>query len=220
MSMSIGWHDETSPSELARWIFAALVVVGIHAGAAIYLLAVHEPDIVGSNQAVEQDFAPAPETMVESSPLPDAPQPKPQEDMKVERPPDEAPTEVPLPVEKPPEKAQTSPPPAPVTAQRVKGGAPTVEPSWQTGLMRQLQRFKRYPASAQSHKEEGVVLLSFSLDRSGHVLTRSIARSSGHPDLDDEVMAMIVRAEPLPPFPASMTQDHVDLTVPIRFSLR
>jgi protein TonB len=73
---------------------------------------------------------------------------------------------------------------------------------------------------AQSHKEEGVVLLSFSLDRSGHVLTRSIARSSGHPDLDNEVMAMIVRAEPLPPFPATMTQDRVDLTVPIRFSLR
>jgi protein TonB len=86
--------------------------------------------------------------------------------------------------------------------------------------MRQLQRFKRYPAAAQSHKEEGVVLLSFSLDRSGHVLTRSIARSSGHPDLDDEVMAMIIRAEPLPPFPATMTQDRVDLTVPIRFSLR
>jgi hypothetical protein len=39
-------------------------------------------------------------------------------------------------------------------------------------------------------------------------------------DLDDEVMAMIVCAEPLPPFPATMTQDWIDLTVPIRFSLR
>jgi protein TonB len=111
--------------------------------------------------------------------------------MKVERPPDEAPAEVPLPVEKPPEKVQNSPPPAPGTAQRVKGGAPKIEPSWQGNLMRQLQRFKRYPASAQSRKEEGVVLLSFSLDRSGHVLAHSIAHSSGHADLDNEVMAMI-----------------------------
>jgi periplasmic protein TonB len=235
MSMPIGWHDDTDSHELVRWTVAALVVVGVHAGALIYFLSAHEPDIVGSNQdvitvelapidstpdATEQDFAPAPETMVESSPLPDVPQPKPPEDMKIERPPDEAPAEIALPVEKPPEKVQSSPPPAPVTAQRVKGGAPTVEPSWQTGLMRQLQRFKRYPAAAQSHKEEGVVLLSFSLDRSGHVLAHSIARSSGHADLDDEVMAMIVRAEPLPPFPASMTQDRIDLTVPIRFSLR
>jgi protein TonB len=235
MSISASWHHETRAGELARWTFAALVVVGVHAGALIYFLSVHDPDIVGSNQdivtvelapidatpdAVEQDLAPAPETMVESAPLPDIPQPKPPEDTKVERPPDEAPAEIPLPVEKPPEKAQTAPPPAPITAQKVKGGAPTIEPSWQTGLMRQLQRFKRYPASAHSHKEEGVVLLSFSLDRSGRVLAHSIARSSGYPDLDDEVMAMIMRAEPLPPFPASMLQDRIDLTVPIRFSLR
>jgi periplasmic protein TonB len=238
MSMSaLSWHDDRNPRELARWAIAAAVVLGVHAGALMYLLAVHEPDIVGSNMdvvtvelapidstpdAVEQDVAPAPETMVESSPLPDLPKPKEQlkEEMKVERPPDEAPAEVPLPVEKPPEKVQVSPPPAPVTAQRVKGGAPKVEPSWQTNLMRQLQRFKRYPASAQSRKEEGVVLLSFSLDRSGHVLAHSIARSSGHVDLDNEVMAMIMRAEPLPPFPETMPQTRIDLTVPIRFSLR
>jgi periplasmic protein TonB len=232
---ALSWHDERNPRELARWAIAGAVVLSVHAGALIYLLTEHEPDIVGSNMdavtvelapidstpdAVEQDVAPAPETMVESAPLPDAPQPKPQEEMKVERPPDEAPAEVPLPVEKPPEKVQNSPPPAPVTAQRVKGGAPRVEPSWQTSLMRQLQRFKRYPPAAQSRKEEGVVLLSFSLDRSGHVLAHSIARSSGHPDLDSEVMDMIMRAEPLPPLPESMPQTRIDLTVPIRFSLR
>ena len=232
---ALSWHDERNPRELARWAIAGAVVLSVHAGALIYLLTEHEPDIVGSNMdavtvelapidstpdAVEQDVAPAPETMVESAPLPDAPQPKPQEEMKVERPPDEAPAEVPLPVEKPPEKVQNSPPPAPVTAQRVKGGAPRVEPSWQTSLMRQLQRFKRYPPAAQSRKEEGVVLLSFSLDRSGHVLAHSIARSSGHPDLDSEVMDMIMRAEPLPPLPESMPQARIDLTVPIRFSLR
>jgi periplasmic protein TonB len=159
--------------------------------------------------------------MVESQPLPDLPQPKPeQEDMKVEQPPDETPTEVPLPVPKPPEKVAETPPPAPQTAQQVKGGAPAVEPSWQASLVRQLQRFKRYPAAAQSRNEQGVVLLSFSLDRTGRVLERSIARSSGYADLDNEVMAMIMRAEPLPSFPASMTQARIELTVPIRFSLR
>ena len=231
------WHDDRNPRELVRWAFAAAVVLGVHAGALIYLLAVHEPDVVGNNMdvvtvelapidstpdAVEQDVAPAPETMIESSPLPDLPKPQeqPKEEMKVERPPDEAPAEVPLPVEKTPEKVQNSPPPAPVTAQQVKGGTPKVEPSWQTNLMRQLQRFKRYPASAQSRKEEGVVLLSFSLDRSGHVLAHSIAHSSGHADLDNEVLAMIMRAEPLPPFPETMPQARIDLTVPIRFSLR
>jgi hypothetical protein len=34
------------------------------------------------------------------------------------------------------------------------------------------------------------------------------------------VMSMIERAQPLPPFPASMPQAKLDLTVPIRFSLQ
>jgi hypothetical protein len=86
MSMSaLSWHDDRNPRELARWAVAGAVVLGVHAGALMYLLAVHEPDIVGSNMdvvtveltpidstpdAVEQDVAPAPETMVESSRCP------------------------------------------------------------------------------------------------------------------------------------------------------
>ena len=31
---------------------------------------------------------------------------------------------------------------------------------------------------------------------------------------------MIERAQPLPPFPTTMTEDKLDLTVPIRFSLK
>src|ERR1700722_20986281 len=236
MSMSaLSWHDDRSPRELARWAIAGAIVLGVHAGALIYFRAVHEPDIVGSNMdvvtvelapidstpdAVERDVAPAPENMVESQPLPDLPKEKQPEEMKVEQPPDETPALVPIPAAKPPEKVEDSPPPAPRTAQQVKGGAPAVEASWQTSLVRQLQRFKRYPAGAQSRNEQGVVLLSFSLDRSGHVLAHSIAHSSGYTDLDNEVMTMIMRAEPLPPFPASMTQPRIDLTVPIRFSLR
>jgi hypothetical protein len=53
MSMSaLSWHDDHSPRELARWAIAAAIVIGVHAGALIYLLAVHEPDVVGSNMDV------------------------------------------------------------------------------------------------------------------------------------------------------------------------
>jgi periplasmic protein TonB len=67
---------------------------------------------------------------------------------------------------------------------------------------------------------EGVVTLNFRVNRNGHVLAREIVRSSGHPELDKEVFSMIERAQPLPPFPPSMPQDQLNLTVPIRFSLR
>ena len=76
---ALGWRDERNPRELARWAIAGAVVLCVHAAALIYLLTEHEPDIVGSNMdvvtvelapidstpdAVEQDVAPAPETMV------------------------------------------------------------------------------------------------------------------------------------------------------------
>ena len=234
--LSLSWFEDEEPRDLVRWAAAAAIVLGIHAAAIAFYLFWHQPEedigddasivtvelapIDSTPDAVERDVAPAPETMIESKALPEPQKEKPTEEVKVEQPPDETPTIIPEPVEKPPEKVEEARPPAPFTAQRVTGGAPRIEPSWQSSLLRQLQRNKRYPSEAQSRSEEGVVLLSFSLDRTGHVLAHSIARSSGFADLDNEVMAMIMRAEPLPAFPASMSQPQLDLTVPIRFSLR
>ena len=87
-------------------------------------------------------------------------------------------------------------------------------------LLARLQQNKRYPASAEARREQGVATLSFTVDRHGRVLARSITRSSGSAALDGEVLAMVQRAQPLPAFPPAMTQDSVNLVVPIRFSLR
>ena len=92
--------------------------------------------------------------------------------------------------------------------------------SWRDLVLARLQQNKRYPASAESRREQGVVTLSFSVDRGGRVLARSIARSSGVASLDEEVLAMVQRAQPLPAFPPAMMQQSVNLVVPIRFSLR
>jgi periplasmic protein TonB len=234
-AVSPPWLEDESPRGLWRWIVAAAIVVAVHAAIAAYVLARQQPQEIGDDaeaitvelapidstpDAVARDDAPAPETMVESAPAPEPQKEKPQEETKVEQPPDETPSPVAIPDTKPPEKVENSPPPAPVTAQQVKGGAPHIEPSWQTSLVRQLQRSKRYPAGSQARNEQGVVVLSFILDRAGHVLAHSIAKSSGYADLDNEVMAMIMRAEPLPAFPASMPQPRLELTVPIRFSVR
>ncbi len=234
--LALSWFEDEDPPDLIRWAVAGALVLGIHAGAIAFYLQWHEPDEIGDDastvtvelspiestpDAVERDVAPAPETMIESKPLPEVrKEEKPPEEVKLEQPPDETPAIVPEPVVKPPEKIEEARPPAPVTAQKAKGGAPRIEPSWQSSLVRHLQRYKRYPGDAQARSEQGVVVLSFSVDRTGHVLTHRIAHSSGFADLDAEVMAMIQRAEPLPAFPASMTEPQLDLTVPIRFSLR
>jgi len=232
--LSLSWFEDDEPRDLIRWAMAGALVLGIYAAAIGFYLQWHQPDEIGDDisvvnvelspidsmpDAVEPDLAPAPETMIESKPVPEQQKEKPPEEVKMEQPPDDTPAIVPEPVVKPPEEIDEARPPAPRTAQRTKGGAPRIEPSWQSSLVRHLQRYKRYPNEAQSRNEQGVVLLSFSMDRSGHVLAHSIARSSGFADLDAEVVAMILRADPLPAFPATMTEARLDLTVPIRFSL-
>ena len=92
--------------------------------------------------------------------------------------------------------------------------------SWRDLVVARLQQNKRYPSAAEARRDQGTVTLSFTVDRSGRVLARSIIRSSGVSSLDEEVLAMIHRAQPLPAFPAAMIQQSVNLTVPIRFSLR
>ncbi len=235
-AFALPWLEDEDPDDLRRWAIAAAIVIGIHTSLiAGYVFWHHyHPDDLGDDSASvtleldpidsvadadKRDLAPAPEDMVEQK---DTPTNAKLDQQKVEEPPppDTTTADLTPPDQKPPEKVEEPKPPAPRTAARVQGGAPRVETSWETGLVRHLQQYKRYPSEAQQRGEEGVVQLAFSVDRTGHVLSRRIVQSSGHADLDNEVMSMIDRAQPLPAFPASMTQTKLDLTVPIRFTLR
>lgn len=93
-------------------------------------------------------------------------------------------------------------------------------PSYRDRLAAHLARFKQYPAPAKAAGEQGTAMLSFTVGRGGQVLGSRLARSSGHPSLDAETMAMIRRAQPLPPFPPELAQGSLSFTVPVRFSLR
>jgi periplasmic protein TonB len=100
------------------------------------------------------------------------------------------------------------------------GTAPSDVPSsWKVRLLSHLDRCKRYPDAARARRAEGTALLSFGMDRDGRVLGFYLVRSSGYSELDDEVLAMIERASPLPPAPPEMREQVVQLVVPIRFRL-
>jgi periplasmic protein TonB len=220
-ALTLPWFEDDDPRELRRWAIAAAVVLGVHLGGVGLYAYLHQPEEIGddtspitidltpSDDSVDQpEIAPVPESQPKTV---DQPPPPPPETSEAVMEPQEPP---------PPQPVQETRPPSPAVPARVKGGAPRIAPSWQTELVRRLEQYKRYPSDAQSRGVEGVVMLSFSVDRNGRVLTHEIARSSGHPELDKEVVSMIERAQPLPPFPPSMPEDKLDLTVPIRFSLR
>jgi periplasmic protein TonB len=92
-------------------------------------------------------------------------------------------------------------------------------PTWEGLLLGRLQRFKRYPNAARTRKQQGTPLLHFTMDRSGKVLSAKIMRSSGYAVLDGEALALVRRAEPLPPPPPEVPGDPVERVVPLEFSL-
>ncbi|GAB1717476.1 MAG: hypothetical protein NTAFB05_25180 [Nitrobacter sp.] len=94
-----------------------------------------------------------------------------------------------------------------------------VPSAWKNKLLSHLDRYKRYPDAARAHRREGTALLSFGMNRDGRVLTYHLVRSSGCPELDDEVLAMIERASPLPPAPPELNAQIVQLVVPVRFRM-
>jgi protein TonB len=62
-------------------------------------------------------------------------------------------------------------------------------------------------------------LLRFTLDRTGGISNARIERGSGHADLDEEVLALVQRAQPLPPIPADIAANTLDIEVPVKFAL-
>lgn len=71
-------------------------------------------------------------------------------------------------------------------------------------LLRHLARFQHYPAAALDAKLEGTVQLVFVMRRDGSVSSAWIGSSSGAQILDQEAMAILRRAEPLPNVPEKL----------------
>lgn len=131
--------------------------------------------------------------------------------------------------ETPPQPSQQAAPAAAPLQQAAAPAAPSAadiarranaEANWQGLLLAHLEKHKKYPKSARKRHEQGTSFLRFRMNRDGTVLSYALARSSGHEALDDEVLAMIARAQPLPSLPAEMTETVVEIVVPVQFTLR
>jgi protein TonB len=208
---ALPWFEDDDPRQLRRWFIAATVVVGVHAAAITGYLFWHQPD--------DQELGD--ETPIISIEL-TAPQIEQQEQPKVETPtpPKETSPDAVLPQEKPPEQVE-QPSPATRTTVEEQAAAPRIDPSWAALLKKRILQVENYPSAARARNEQGVVLIAVSIGRDGHVLARHVVHSSGHADLDADALAWIERAQPLPAFPASMTQPEIDdLQIPLHYRLQ
>lgn len=93
--------------------------------------------------------------------------------------------------------------------------APSTSPaSWKGELMAHLNRYKRYPPGAGA----GTASVAFIINRSGEVLSARLIGPSGDGALDEEAVALVRRASPVPAPPPDFGSGSITLTVPIRFS--
>jgi protein TonB len=188
-----------------RWGICLAVVIAAHLSIALTLLLERpqELDFGIDEPVVMLDLPPGPK-QEESEETP-----PPEEETK----PPETEAEVALPEPPKPEppkeqKLASSPPPVAVVR------------NWESLLVAHIERFKRYPLEAREHGEQGMVRVAFAIDRDGWVRSSRIVQSSGSSDLDQEALAMLVRAQPVPRPPERIPTRELSFQVPIKFTIR
>jgi len=116
--------------------------------------------------------------------------------------------------------ATTAPPtitapraPVAMTRRAAASTTPSESPAtWRSALLAHLNRYKRFPPGGAG----GTAQVVFTVNRAGNVLASRLVRSSGDTALDQEAVAMMHRASPVPPPPPEMG-GNVTLVVPVHF---
>jgi protein TonB len=211
-------------AEAARWgaCFAAVVVahgLGLMVllnnateassfGVDIPVVMLDLPESLSTILAPRRDLAPGP-LEEESQPTPPPPEetkrPEPQAELALPMP------EPPKP-EPPTEEKQATAPPESYARRAVA--------RWQSTLASHLERNKRYPAEARSRRQQGTARVAFTIDHEGRLVTSQIVQSSGSPALDEEALAMLRRAQPMPRPPAIVQERDLEIDVPVNFGLK
>lgn len=120
-----------------------------------------------------------------------------------------------------------APPPSETAVEAPRSVAPAIgtgdsarriKATWQRELVAYLDRHKRYPTGAPPRTAE--ILVNFTLDRTGHVVSATVTKSSGNAAFDAAALAMMHRSDPVPPPPPLVADDGLTFTVPVVFRVK
>jgi periplasmic protein TonB len=211
--------------DVTRWGVCFALVIAAHAAAALALslsrysdsdfgidapiVTIELPESLLTSATPPTDLAPGPkEEESEATPPP-----------KEETRPPEPEAAVALPMPEPPK-------PEPPQEQKLATAPPAAVPSaaavhrWESDMVAHIERFKRYPAQARTRGDQGLARVAFTIDHDGNVRESHLVQSSGAPELDQEALAMLTRAQPMPRPPNRVTTSQLSFVVPIRFNIR
>lgn len=90
--------------------------------------------------------------------------------------------------------------------------------TWTRQLIAHLDKHKRYPSHRQQKTAE--IVVSFVLDRTGHVLSTDVVKGSGDAAFDEAALAMIRRSDPVPQPPPLVADEGLNFTLPVIFRVK
>jgi periplasmic protein TonB len=90
--------------------------------------------------------------------------------------------------------------------------------TWEKELAAHLNKYKRYPVDRVMQAAE--VVVSFELDRVGHVMSTRVVKGSGDAAFDDAALAMMQRSDPVPPPPPVVADEGLIFTLPVIFRVK
>jgi periplasmic protein TonB len=103
-------------------------------------------------------------------------------------------------------------------AQGIGEAARRVRVKWEKELVAHLDKHKRYPSERSQKSAE--IVISFALDRTGHVLSSTIVKGSGDTAFDEAALAMVRRSDPVPQPPPLIADEGLSFTLPVIFRVK
>lgn len=104
-----------------------------------------------------------------------------------------------------------------VAAGAAQSGGNTTAHSKYLGTLRgHLEKKKINPRSRLT----GTVVIKFTVDQQGELLSREVTSSSGSKTLDEAAISSIEKASPFPPMPTGVSSGPLVVSVPFRFTVR
>ena len=90
--------------------------------------------------------------------------------------------------------------------------------TWGKQLSAYFELHKRYPKTEKVKAAR--VVVNIVINRLGHVVSTTVAQSSGDPLYDEAAMDMVRRSDPVPRPPAGLTDDTFERNLPVDFKGR
>jgi TonB family protein len=90
--------------------------------------------------------------------------------------------------------------------------------TWEKELVAHFDKFKRYPADRAMRSAQ--VVVSFVLDRLGHIVSSQVVTGSGDQSFDNAAIAMLQRSDPVPPPPPLVADQGLTFTLPVVFHVK